>query len=191
METIADRIKYAMEKQGIKQSELVSKTGIGKSSISTYLSGDYEPKQKNIYKIAKALDVNESWLMGEDVPMERLNMDEVMRAIRDYNKAVDAAADNLGIGVNVAGTDEKYVLFKAPLHSQELFTEEKSVLISVLQLTLSENTAKMRTLRILTELVKSFDAEDQEKLISYAEYLDSEQQKRRGTLVQRPYQRDE
>ena len=68
MATIADRIKEAMELRGMKQADLVSLTGIGKSSISTYLSGEYEPKQRNIYKIAKVLDVNEAWLMGEDVP---------------------------------------------------------------------------------------------------------------------------
>lgn len=55
----------------MKQADLVEKTKIGKSSISTYISGAYEPKQKNIYKIAKALNVNEAWLMGYDVPMER------------------------------------------------------------------------------------------------------------------------
>lgn len=73
MDTIAKRIKVALDMNNMKQSELVEKTGIGKSSISTYLSGAYEPKQKNIYKIAEALNVNESWLMGYDVPMERNN----------------------------------------------------------------------------------------------------------------------
>lgn len=69
--TISERIKKGLEIRNMKQAELVEKTGIGKSSISTYISGAYEPKQKNIYKIAKALDVNEAWLMGLDVPMER------------------------------------------------------------------------------------------------------------------------
>ena len=71
MATIAERLKTALEIREIKQTELVKRTGIGKSSISTYLSGEYEPKQGNIYKIAKALDVNEAWLMGFDVEMER------------------------------------------------------------------------------------------------------------------------
>ncbi len=71
MATIAERMNEALLLRDMKQADLVEKTGIGKSSISTYLSGLYEPKQKNIYKIAKALDVNESWLMGYDVPMER------------------------------------------------------------------------------------------------------------------------
>lgn len=70
-QSTAKRIHEALQLRGMKQSDLVSKTGIGKSSISTYISGAYEPKQTNIYKIAKALNVNESWLMGYDVPMEK------------------------------------------------------------------------------------------------------------------------
>lgn len=63
----------ALEMRGMKQAELVELTGIGKSSISTYLRGSYIPKQKNIYKMAKALNVNEAWLMGEDVDPTRQN----------------------------------------------------------------------------------------------------------------------
>lgn len=71
MDTIARRLQMALDIRNMKQSDLVETTGIGKSSISTYLSGKYEPKQRNIYKMAKALNINEAWLMGEDVPMER------------------------------------------------------------------------------------------------------------------------
>ena len=39
MATIADRIKEALEIRNMKQIDLVEKTKIGKSSISTYISG--------------------------------------------------------------------------------------------------------------------------------------------------------
>lgn len=68
--TIANRIKEGLEARGMKQIDLASLTGISKSSISTYMTGEYEPKQKNIYKMAKALQVNEAWLLGHDVPMD-------------------------------------------------------------------------------------------------------------------------
>ena len=71
MAKIAERLKTDLEIRDISKSELSRKTGIGKSSISTYLTGEYEPKQKNIYKMALALNVNEAWLMGAEVPMER------------------------------------------------------------------------------------------------------------------------
>lgn len=92
MATIANRIKEAMTIRGMKQVDLVSLTGIGKSSISTYLSGEYEPKQRNIYKIAKALDVSEAWLMGEDVPMERFDYSELLSSIAEENKSGRTAA---------------------------------------------------------------------------------------------------
>lgn len=96
MATIANRIKEAMAIRGMKQVDLVSLTGIGKSSISTYLSGEYEPKQRNIYKIAKALDVSEAWLMGEDVPMERFDYSELLSSIAEENKSGrPAAADEM------------------------------------------------------------------------------------------------
>lgn len=71
MSTTSERLRQALSLRNMKQSELSERTGIGKSSISTYLSGAYLPKQRNIYKMAQVLDVDEAWLMGLDVPMER------------------------------------------------------------------------------------------------------------------------
>lgn len=71
MKTTSDRIKEGMVVRNLKQSDLVQRTGISKGALSSYISGKYIPKQNNIYKIAKALNVNEAWLMGADVPMER------------------------------------------------------------------------------------------------------------------------
>lgn len=85
MATISERLKEAMQLRNIKQVDLVNATGIGKSSISTYIAGSYEPKQRNIYKLAKALNVNEAWLMGYDVPLER----------SDYNISHDDHVNNL------------------------------------------------------------------------------------------------
>lgn len=84
MASIAQRIKEALKIRDMKQADLVEKTKIGKSSISTYLSGAYEPKQKNIYLIAKALNVSEAWLMGYDVPMERKSAPDSEQAFLTY-----------------------------------------------------------------------------------------------------------
>ena len=71
--TCAERIRQALYIKGMKQSELCRLTKIPKSAISQYLSGAFEPKQDRIYLISKALNVSEAWLMGLDVPMERVN----------------------------------------------------------------------------------------------------------------------
>ena len=69
-ESCSKRIATALKLKGIKQSDLCKLANIPKSSLSLYLSGAYEPKQDRVYSIAKALNVNEAWLMGYDVPME-------------------------------------------------------------------------------------------------------------------------
>lgn len=69
--TISERLKEALEASGKKQADLVRDTGLDRGAISSYLSGKYEPKQKAVYKMAQALNVNEAWLMGFDVPRQR------------------------------------------------------------------------------------------------------------------------
>lgn len=58
-----------MEYRNVKPAELSKITNIGKSSISQWLSGKYSAKQDKIFVIAKALNVNPSWLIGANVPM--------------------------------------------------------------------------------------------------------------------------
>lgn len=70
-ESFSKRLKEAMKIRNINQSELSQKSGISKSSLSEYLKGKYEAKQTGLFNLAKALNVNEVWLMGEDVPMDR------------------------------------------------------------------------------------------------------------------------
>lgn len=66
-----NRIEEALRMRGIKQVELVEKTGIDKASINSYCKQRWQPKQKNLTKIARVLNVSEIWLAGYDVPMER------------------------------------------------------------------------------------------------------------------------
>lgn len=71
MESFATRLSKALDIRDIKQVELSRKTGIPKSAISQYCAGSFKPKQQKLFIIAKALNVDEAWLMGLDVPMER------------------------------------------------------------------------------------------------------------------------
>ena len=78
MNIFSERLKTALDKRKVKPAELSERTGISKSSISEWISGKYEAKADKIVLIAKALDVNESYLIGLNVPMEN-NM-------KDFNK---------------------------------------------------------------------------------------------------------
>jgi transcriptional regulator with XRE-family HTH domain len=134
--TISERIKEGLEIRNMKQSELVEKTGIGKSSISTYLSGAYEPKQRNIYKIAKALDVSEAWLMGLDVPMERtphyvrsleLNNDE-FELLENYRKLNNLGKNEAHKRIDELTYVDRYInkcdIIELPKKKKEIWEEE-------------------------------------------------------------------
>lgn len=71
VESCGKRIAEALRIRGMKQYELCKLANVPKSSLSLYLSGAYEPKQDRVYDMAKALNVDEAWLMGYDVPMKR------------------------------------------------------------------------------------------------------------------------
>lgn len=70
MATTSERLREIISIRGIKQVEIIEKTGINKGALSSYITGRYTPKQDNIYKLAKVLCVNPGWLMGLDVSME-------------------------------------------------------------------------------------------------------------------------
>ena len=68
--SVSERIKTAMEIRHISQADICRKTGIDKGSVSSYVSGRYEPKDDRIFLIANALQVNPSWLSGFDTEMD-------------------------------------------------------------------------------------------------------------------------
>lgn len=65
------RLQELMEIKNINQVDLCQRTGIPKSSMSMYLSGERSPRQNRLSQIAEKFDISEAWLMGYDVPMER------------------------------------------------------------------------------------------------------------------------
>lgn len=71
MESFSTRLKAALNIRNITAAELAANTGLSKAQLSQYTNGKYEAKQKALYILAQALDVNEAWLMGYDVPMEK------------------------------------------------------------------------------------------------------------------------
>lgn len=78
--TTADRLKQIMDERGLKQVEVLEackpycekyNVPLRKNDLSQYVSGKAEPKQDKLSILGLALDVNEVWLMGYDVPARR------------------------------------------------------------------------------------------------------------------------
>lgn len=102
--TTSERLRIALDSANMRAAELSRLTGLSKGSIHHYLVGTYEPKSSAINKMAVALNVNESWLWGYDVPMERSQIQKKndqlvklvvrMRSDSEFAKAV-SMLDNL------------------------------------------------------------------------------------------------
>lgn len=79
--SISSRIKLAMNKKGVKQKDVIEHTGITKGALSSYLSGRYEPKQDNLFKLANYLEVEPSWLLGFDKDVEIITRKEFISEV--------------------------------------------------------------------------------------------------------------
>ena len=67
---IKERLIEAMKLRGMTATELASKSGLAKSSVSRYLSGENIPRSIAIGKMANALDVSPAWILGYNLTMD-------------------------------------------------------------------------------------------------------------------------
>ena len=71
----AERMRQTMFLKGIRQAELVDKTGIDKGPLSSYVNGRYMPNADKIAKIATALGVSVNFLLGkEEIPIAKFTL---------------------------------------------------------------------------------------------------------------------
>jgi Predicted transcriptional regulators len=76
----SEKLKKAMQQLNINQAQLVGMTGIGKSSISQYLSGKNEPTEERQKNIAVSLGLDSEYFTNED---------PVIKTIMSYNENGD------------------------------------------------------------------------------------------------------
>ena len=78
--TTSQRLKQLMKERNIKQVDILIKAEpfckkygvkLNKNDLSQYVNGKVEPGQQKLSILGLALNVNEAWLMGYDVPQIR------------------------------------------------------------------------------------------------------------------------
>lgn len=67
MPEFKERLERALSERNMSPAELSRRAGVGEGAISQYRKGAYKASQRNLEKIATALGVSVSWLMGSDV----------------------------------------------------------------------------------------------------------------------------
>lgn len=69
LNTLSDRLRYALERKQIKKSELARKIGV-KHQVIQYLCDRNVKNSKFAYHIAEALNLNADWLIAGEGPFE-------------------------------------------------------------------------------------------------------------------------
>jgi len=75
MAEFSDRLAEVMSIREKRAIDVANALGLSRSVISQYLSGKIIPKSKRTYELAKYLHCDPAWLMGLDVPMEKMEME--------------------------------------------------------------------------------------------------------------------
>ena len=90
--TTADRLKEIMTKKKIKQVDILEackpfcekyNVKLQKNDLSQYVSGKVEPKQDKLTILGLALNVNEVWLMGYNIPSDRDALEQIEKQIEN------------------------------------------------------------------------------------------------------------
>lgn len=96
--TTADRLKQIMSERSLKQVDILEacqpyceKYGVQlkKNDLSQYVSGKVEPKQDKLSILGLALNVNEVWLMGYNVPAGRDDLAKLEEQLREESSGCE------------------------------------------------------------------------------------------------------
>ena len=179
--TTGEKIRVRRQQLGLTVDDLAAKLGKNRATIYRYESDAIEMPASLLKPLAEALDTT---------PDDLMDWDTLLASESEHREMVREVLPRITDGISIEGGGQKYVLFKAPARSGEIECDLQAALLSLYQLNLSNQSTKLRTIRILSELVSSFDPKTQEHLLSYAEFLDARKQNQLGLHVTHPYQRE-
>lgn len=179
--TTGEKIRTRRKQLGMSVEDLAAKLGKNRATIYRYESNAIEMPASLLKPLADALDT---------IPDELMDWGGLLVSETEHQDKMCEILPLITDGISTEGRNQKYILVKAPAHGGKLESELCSAFLTLYQLNNSGQDTKMHTLRILGELVSTLDARDQEKLVSYGEFLDVQSQKKRGISVEHPYQRE-
>lgn len=97
-QTIADRLNQIMSERNLKQVDILElcqpyckkfNVKLNKNDLSQYVSGKVVPKQDKLSILSMALDVNEVWLMGYNLPSGRKELQQIENKLSQESNPFD------------------------------------------------------------------------------------------------------
>ena len=125
-ENTALRLKRVMKAKGLKQVDLLNllkpycekyNIKMNKSDISQYVADKVKPSQEKLVALGMALNVSEAWLMGLDVPVNKINTfnnlevsQEEIILLENFNKLNDLGKNEANKRVSELTEINKYTI---------------------------------------------------------------------------------
>lgn len=115
----SERLKQLMIERNLRQIDVLKLTEhyckiynvkMNKSDISQYCSGKVEPNQDKLFILSAALNVNISWLMGYDVPIEPARFSAVKRDLCIY-KALEEGLRSFNWEIEINTIDDETIQY--------------------------------------------------------------------------------
>lgn len=103
--TTADRLSQIMTERGLKQVDILERcrpycekfgVKLNKNDLSQYVSGKVVPRQDKLSILALALDVNEVWLMGYNLPQGRDELQQIEKKLSQGTQALEVIQNQYG-----------------------------------------------------------------------------------------------
>ncbi len=97
-QTTADRLNQIMSERNLKQVDILElcqpyckkfNVKLNKNDLSQYVSGKVVPKQDKLSILSMALDVNEVWLMGYNLPSGRKELQQIENKLSQESNLFD------------------------------------------------------------------------------------------------------
>lgn len=94
----SERLKLLIKERNLKQRDILVSAEpfcqkydvkLNKNDLSQYVSGKVEPKQSKLSILGLALNVSEAWLMGYDVPREKLVIEDTIQVTSHEKKLIE------------------------------------------------------------------------------------------------------
>lgn len=129
-ENTSTRLKQIMKERNLRQVDLLEmvkpfckkyNVKINKSDISQYLSGKVKPGQEKLSMLGMALNINETWLMGYDVPKEKTFTTKKITLSKEENILLDT--------FNTLDVDDKnkVIDYSKLLSSQDKYKKDETI----------------------------------------------------------------
>lgn len=165
-ENTSSRLKAIMKERNLRQVDILEKAAplckkhgvkLNKSDLSQYVSGTVEPGQDKLTILAKVLDVNEAWLMGYNVPMDKnykpvkkininFNEDKIIEAIKTSMKYVNNESGSHDFNKIIFGISDKISTIIKDAISKDMKNIEES------DVEVTDNKAEMSLLNNFRKL---------------------------------------